>query len=152
MESLPDIASMEDSLKTLIATRGPWDSQTCAMRDGLAMRYRREGAIEKARDLFKETGICEHLAPAEAYLRSKSAEVYSVCTPWSKNCRRWVYFNNVVIDGPALIRRLNLPACVAVHSHRGTHDGAEQGVVCNEHHDAVMGAHPDTSPSAKVIQ
>ena len=151
MNPLPDITTMEKSLRSLIQTKGPWHSETCAMRDGLAIRYRQQGAPDKARALFSETGICEHLAPVEAYLRSMGAEVYSVCTPWSKNCRRWVYFENVVIDGAGLIERLKLPACVTVHSHRGTHDGAEQGLVCGEHHDAVMGAHPETAAGARGV-
>jgi hypothetical protein len=151
MTPLPDIGTMEQNLRTLTENKGPWASETCAMRDGLAIRYRHEGAMDKARELFKETDICEHLAPVEAYLRSQGAAVYSVCTPWSKNCRRWVYFENVVIDGAALIERLKLAACVSVHSHRGTHDGAEQGLVCDEHHDAVMGAHPQTAVGAKRI-
>jgi hypothetical protein len=151
MSPLPDLATMEQNLRTLIDTKGPWHTETCAMRDGLAIRYRREGAVDKARDLFKETGICDHLAPAEAYLRAQGAQVYSVCTPWSKKCRRWVYFDNVVIDGSSLIDRLNLPACVTAHSHRGTHDGSEQGLVCDEHHDAVLGAHPETAPTARRI-
>src|SRR5690349_7575801 len=106
-----EIPEMEAQLARLIAERGPWDSQTCAMRDGLAVRYRQAGETDKARALFADTGICEHLAPAEQYMRSQGADVYSVCTPWSRNCRRWVYFYNVVIDGPALIERLKLPAC-----------------------------------------
>src|SRR5690349_13736251 len=104
------IPEMGAELNRLIAERGPWDSQTCAVRDGLAIRYRQAGAPDKARALFAETGICEHLAPVEQYLRSVGAEVYSVCTPWSRNCRRWVYFHNVVIDAAALIERLKLPA------------------------------------------
>jgi hypothetical protein len=42
------------------------------------------------------------------------------------------------------------PDCVAVHEHRGKFDGAEQGLVCNAHQDAVMGPHSGQS-GAKVI-
>ena len=47
--------------------------------------------------------------------------------------------------------RLLLPACVEIHRHRGTVDGAEQGLVCTIDHDAVMGMHPDVAPAATRI-
>ena len=62
-------------------------------------------------------------------------------TPWSRNCREWVYFDRP-LDAIALKARLSLPACVSVHEHIGTHDGHEAGLVCEECHDAVMGPHP----------
>src|SRR5262249_35811340 len=60
---------------------------------------------------------------------------------WSNDCREWVSFD-CVID--AVRRRFALAACVSEHSHRGTHDGEERGLVCKECHDGVMGHHSPT--------
>jgi hypothetical protein len=76
--------------------------------------------------------------------------INSISTPWSSNCRNWVYFRNVVLDPDALKKRLNLPDCVQPHVHRGTHDGAEQGLVCNVHYDGLMGAHPEVTGGGPV--
>ena len=53
--------------------------------------------------------------------------------------------------GSNLAIRLLLPACVEIHRHRGTVDGAEQGLVCTIDHDAVMGMHPDVAPAATRV-
>jgi hypothetical protein len=100
-----------------------------------------DGSDEK----FTNTGICEHLKPVEDYLRSRGLRIVYVGQPWSRNCRTWVYFGDVVLDAQSLKARLGLADCVVVHSHRGTVDGAEQGLVCETDHDAVMGAHPDVA-------
>jgi hypothetical protein len=92
---------------------------------------------------FANTGICEHLKPVEDYLRSQGLRIIYVGQPWSRNCRVWVYFADVVLDVESLKARLKLPDCVVIHSHRGTVDGAEHGLFCEEHFDAVMGGHPD---------
>jgi hypothetical protein len=92
---------------------------------------------------FANTGICEHLKPAEDYLRDQGCQIVYVGRPWSRNYRTWVYFENVVIDAEALKARLHLADCIEVHSHRGTVDGAEHGLVCQTDHDAIIGAHPD---------
>ncbi|HSZ59221.1 MAG TPA: hypothetical protein VK797_26505 [Tepidisphaeraceae bacterium] len=74
-----------------------------------------------------------------------------VCTPWSRNCRNCVYFDNIVLDAESLKSRSELPNFVAVHFHRGTHDGAEQGLVCQLDHDALIGAHPEVAKSSRLI-
>jgi len=85
--------------------------------------------------------ICDHLKPLEtALIASGHKETYRG-TPWSRNCREWVYFD-VLLDTDALKNRFKFAPCVKVHSHRGTHDGTEHGFTCDEHHDAVMGVHP----------
>ncbi|MGE0597254.1 MAG: hypothetical protein AB7P07_12895 [Hyphomonadaceae bacterium] len=61
---------------------------------------------------------------------------------WSRNCREWVYFA-ARLDLPALRARFAFEPCVMEHVHRGTHDGAEAGFVCEQCHDAIMGGHPD---------
>jgi hypothetical protein len=95
--------------------------------------------------------VCEHLRPVEEYLRTQGAVVASVGTPWSRNCRTWVMFDGVVLDAAALKARFRLPEFVIVHSHRGTHDGSEHGLVCERDHDALIGLHPDLAAGAHVI-
>jgi hypothetical protein len=95
--------------------------------------------------------ICPHLRPVLDYIVEQGIEVHYVGTPWSRNCRTWVYFTGVVLDPVALIARFNLPDVVRAHVHRGTHDGAEQGIECTEHHDALMGGHPDVVHGYRTI-
>lgn len=121
-------------------------------RSSHAMRLRGLGRLDEADALFPMPSVCACLAPVEAYVRSLGVHVVDVSSPWSKNCRNWVSFDDVVLDGPALIKRFALPATIVVHTHRGTHDGAEQGLVCELHHDALIGAHPDLAKGAKTIR
>lgn len=111
-------------------------------RNNLAIRYRAHGDHDKADALFAHTGVCEHLLPVEQYIRAQGGRITFVGQAWSNNCRTWVYFDDVILDPQALRKRFNLPDFVVAHSHLGTHDGAEQGLVCNEHHDGLMGPHP----------
>jgi hypothetical protein len=55
-----------------------------------------------------------------------------------------------VIDVDAVRRRFALAACVTEHSHHGTHDGEERGLVCKKCHDGVMGHH-SPRPGALVF-
>ncbi|MDB5304672.1 MAG: hypothetical protein JWM97_2221 [Phycisphaerales bacterium] len=91
--------------------------------------------------------ICEHLQPVLQYLLEQGGRITFSGQPWSRNCRMWVYFD-AVLDCQALQKRFALPATVIPHDHRGTHDGAERGLVCSEHHDAVIGIHPEYAASS----
>lgn len=121
-----------------------------ARRERLAT-LRRLGRFEEVDELFPGPNVCGCLAPIEGYLRGRGVLVADVGTPWSKNCRQWVYFHRVVLDAAGLIARFAPPASVVVHTHRGTHDGAEHGLVCNVHHDALMGLHPDLAGDAPTV-
>jgi hypothetical protein len=134
------------SLDTFISQFGLNDPRTMALRDNLAIQYRNGREPRRAEELYTQTGVCEHLQPLEEYLRDSGAKVMAVCRPWTNNCRTWVYFENVVLDLAAIRKKIPLAECVVDHVHRGTVDGAEQGFVCSEHHDGVMGAHPDVAP------
>lgn len=85
--------------------------------------------------------VCEHLQPLEAALRSAGIEETFRGQAWSTDCREWVYYR-CVLNRRSLRERFALPAWVADHEHRGTHDGQEAGFVCERCHDAVMGFHP----------
>lgn len=95
--------------------------------------------------------LCEHLAPILADLVRQGAKATFAGQAWSHNCRMWVYLD-CKIDADALRVRFNAPPCVTVHIHRGTHDGSEHGLVCNEHHDAIMGIHHDYAAGARMLR
>ena len=68
----------------------------------------------------------------------------------SDNCRTWIYFDGVILDPPALKRRFNLPDCVEPHEYVDIKAGNEQGLICNVHHDGLMGPHP-SARTLKIV-
>jgi hypothetical protein len=82
--------------------------------------------------------LCEHLrALDEAIALAGIGESFRG-EAWSKACREWVYYE-CVLDREAIRRRFSLAPCVVDHDHYGTHDGQEEGLVCAEHRDGIMG-------------
>ena len=145
-------SDLERELSTLELTLGPLDPKTMLVRSNLAIQHRNTNHPERADALFARIALCEHLRPLVEALRGRGLHVLDVSRPWSDNCRAWMYFADVVLDVDALKSRLHLPACVEAHRHRGTVDGAEQGLVCRIDHDAVMGMHPEVAgPGTRVI-
>lgn len=128
----------------------PDHPELALLRDNLAIVYKNAGDEAAADVLYAESGICEHLKPLEDYLRSKGGRVTSIGPAWSQKSRIWVFFD-AVLDVEALKAAVGLAPCVTVHMHRGTQDGAEQGFVCGEHDDGVMGRHPAETFGAKKI-
>ncbi len=94
---------------------------------------------------------CEHLRPLEDELIARGIAETFRGEPWEKGTREWVYFA-CVLDLSSLRTRLALAPCVADHAHRGTHDGSEAGFTCEEHHDAIMGVHPDDARDLPVVR
>jgi tetratricopeptide repeat protein len=141
----------ERALASFATALGPRHPQTRMARSNLAIHYRNMGRADRADAVFADTGVCLHLRPVQEYIRSLGVRVYDVCTPWSENCRTWVYFENVVLDTESLKSRFNLPDFIVTHSHRGTHDGAEHGLVCQQDCDALMGVHPELAGGARLI-
>lgn len=135
-------------LKALLAERetksGRYAADTLRLRGELALAYHAAGRAHDAQAVWRDTGICAHLKPVEDYLRAQGANVCHVGKPWSRNCHIWVTFERVVLDAESLIKRFSLPACVTVHTHRGTHDGSEHGLYCEEHQDAVIACYPQS--------
>lgn len=87
--------------------------------------------------------ICDCLRPAVRDLIAAGAKVTYVGTPWSQNCRTWVYVDRV-LDTDALRTKHTLPLTITPHTHLGTHEGSEHGLVCTQHKDAIMGPPPRT--------
>jgi hypothetical protein len=142
----------EEAYQAALAQFDPYDSRVQIARDNLAIQYRNLGQGDRAAALYAGLDVCEHLQAVKDYLLAQGGTVHSVGSPWGRNCRRWMYFNGIVIDADALRRRFALPDFVVTHAHLGTHEGHEQGLVCERHHDALMGPHPRMAPvEAKVV-
>ena len=88
---------------------------------------------------------CEHLRDLEQALIDAGMKITYRGKAW-QIAREWVYFD-CVLDLGECRRRFSLPDFVVDHTHRGTHDGTEQGLVCERCQDAVMGRHPIAFPS-----
>ncbi len=82
--------------------------------------------------------VCAHLRPLEQALQAQHITETSRGTPWSQNCREWVYFA-VRLDTDALRQRFAFPPCVVVHENTDERSGLEKGFVCETCHDAIMG-------------
>lgn len=89
--------------------------------------------------------VCEHLKELEQALIDAGMTITHRGKVWTR-AREWVYFD-CVLDLAECRRRFSLPDFVENHTHRGTHDGTEQGLVCSRCRDAVMGRHPIAFPS-----
>ena len=82
--------------------------------------------------------LCEHLIGLEKdIIEAGIAETYRG-TPWSKNCREWVYFN-VVLDVEKIKESYDFNNCVKVHENLDPKSGQERGFYCQLCHDAIMG-------------
>jgi hypothetical protein len=90
-------------------------------------------------DLVEEM-VCEHLSPLEQALIDRGIAVTFRGQAWSMNCREWVYFD-CFLDTSEIRKRIPFPNFVHDHSHRGTHDGQERGLVCTICHDGIMGVY-----------
>jgi hypothetical protein len=113
--------------KVLAHARGrfaPDDERFLSVREGLAFLYRRAGQNDRADELYRDLGLCEHLQPVERLLHEAGANPFSLCRPWSDNCHLWAYYD-AVLDCDHILQTVRLDACVRIHDHRGTHDGAE---------------------------
>ncbi len=82
--------------------------------------------------------LCQHLSNVETALAARGIGVTFRGKSWSKRCREWVYFD-AYLDIAGIRRAFALADCVRDHTHPGTHDGQEHGLVCDLCHDAVMG-------------
>jgi hypothetical protein len=83
--------------------------------------------------------LCEHLRELETELKRAGIIETFRGQAWSHNCREWVYFD-CHLDLPAIRARMSLAPCVADHANTDPHSGTERGLVCTEHHDAIMGS------------
>jgi hypothetical protein len=94
---------------------------------------------------------CEHLMPVEAAIQAAGMRETFRGAAWSDNCREWVCFD-CYLPTQLLLDVFQLPPCIKIRSHLGTHDGQEHGLVCCEHHDALMGHHPKSTIAAPTFK
>jgi hypothetical protein len=83
---------------------------------------------------------CEHLRDLEQAMLAAGIRETFRGQAWSEHCREWVYFD-CWMDLDLIRQCHSLSACVVDHAHRGTHDGAERGLVCRACEDALMGSY-----------
>jgi len=81
---------------------------------------------------------CIHLKALEEEIISTGIKETYRGSPWTNNCREWVYFD-IVFDTDAIASRLDFDPCVRVHENLDERSGTERGFECSECHDAVMG-------------
>lgn len=81
---------------------------------------------------------CSHLKTLETELLAAGIRETYRGTPWSQNCREWVYFD-VVLDTASLAARLRFDPCVEISENLDPKSGTERGFYCRQCQDAVMG-------------
>ncbi|SRR5258705_13350901 len=87
---------------------------------------------------------CEHLNLLEKELTAMSMKEVFRGKPWSDNYREWVYYDCVFTDLEKTMSRFHLDKNILkIHSHLGTHDGQEHGLICTQCKDGIMGLHPE---------
>lgn len=84
--------------------------------------------------------MCEHLLPLEKHLQAQGIPETFRGQAWSTNCREWVYFD-CYLDISSLQEKFGFPAFVKHHVNNDPRSGLEEGFVCYECHDAIIGLH-----------
>lgn len=84
--------------------------------------------------------MCEHLLPLENELKSLHIKETFRGEAWSDNCRDWVYFD-CYLNCKSIISRLKLPEFITHTTNDDPRSGLEEGLVCNNCKDAIMGYH-----------
>ena len=83
--------------------------------------------------------VCEHLQQLDDELTARGYEViYRDDKPWTKNCRAWTRYA-CYLDLAAIRARIQFADCVIDHVYDDHWQGHEQGFVCSQCHDAVIG-------------
>ncbi|MDN5211886.1 hypothetical protein QQ020_07480 [Fulvivirgaceae bacterium BMA12] len=96
---------------------------------------------------------CKHLSKLEQELIHKAIKITYRGQAWGDNCREWVYFECIFVDLEQTMKRLELnQEKLEIHSHYGTHDGQEHGLVCKSCKDAIMGIHPASMEQGKFLK
>ncbi len=81
---------------------------------------------------------CGHLRRLEEELLAAGIKETYRGTPWTENCREWVYFD-VVLDTTSIAARIDLAPCVVVHENLDPRSGTELGFFCSDCKDAIIG-------------
>jgi hypothetical protein len=84
--------------------------------------------------------LCEHLRFLDEAISAEGFKETFRGAAWSKGTREWVYYDGY-LNREAIRTKFHVASCVIDHEHYGTHDGQEEGLVCEVHQDAIMGIH-----------
>jgi hypothetical protein len=95
--------------------------------------------------------MCEHLIELDKELKFKGIKETSRGTPWTDNCREWVYYD-CVLDLAKVRDRHNFPAFVETYVNDDVKSGMEAGFVCDLCKDGVIGVHPNFGQGRKVVE
>ena len=80
---------------------------------------------------------CTHLSAVEQAIIDRGIRELSRETGYWEPCE-WVYFE-CYIDLAAVRTKFALDPCVRDYVRRGTHEGSEKGLYCEQCHDGVTG-------------
>lgn len=95
--------------------------------------------------------MCIHLDVLEKELVNLGVTETFRGKAWSKNCREWIYYD-CLLNTKSLMKRLQLPAFIEVHTINDNKRGLEHGLVCTMCQDAIMGLHPDMAKGKRVVR
>ena len=73
--SFDSLHKLQQQLDETLRSRGAHHRETQLLRDSLAIHHCNAGEHGKADDLYRDSGICEHLKPVEDYIRSLGVRV-----------------------------------------------------------------------------
>jgi hypothetical protein len=84
--------------------------------------------------------ICEHLADLEKEIMTQGIKETYRGQAWGENCREWVYFD-CYLHIKSLRKRFRFPDFIIHHTNDDTRSGLEEGFVCTQCNDGIMGLH-----------
>jgi hypothetical protein len=84
---------------------------------------------------------CKHLRSLELAIRSEGTAVIDIRSEPYKETGEWVYFG-AVLDLDAIRKTFELAPCVVRYSNGGDRGPTDEGLICEDCRDAVIGVHP----------
>ena len=93
---------------------------------------------------------CEHLRPLEKEIQATGIKETFRGQAWTDNCREWVYFD-CYLDVEKIRERFQLPLFVETHVNEDPKSGYEEGLVCSQCKDGIMGYHRIYNAGRDVI-
>jgi len=95
---------------------------------------------------------CKHLIKLEEdIIRLGIVETFRG-KAWTENCNEWIYFD-CYLETESLCKKYDFASCVIEHTNEDPRSGAENGFVCIECKDAIMGYHKmQINEKTKIIK
>ncbi len=89
---------------------------------------------------------CPHLAPLEGELARRRIALKPIASPYGDG-GAW-HGCDCTFDGPRLIERLGLPACVRYVEYDGRVAGSDATFTCTSCGHVILGLHPAYAPAS----